>query len=155
MNALKLQKLNIYIPPHWDNIGEGYDILKHKKEEILIALNQSHPHRCSDCNGTAVNLLIQFSCNKCTPEESIDGFWANPLNMSEKLTTEQRLELSPTHSENAPELPQNLQDLLMIEELITEEEMRLEKEEEREERMERHFQNVGSCYAGEEIEWLI
>ena len=123
MNAFKLKKLNITIPMYWSNEGEGLMILESRKEEIVEALDNAFPNRCPHCDGRAVH--THFNCNaECSPEdESADGLYVNPLNLTERVTAEEREEMCPANSD--AELPQELQDLLMINELITSEEMRI------------------------------
>ena len=128
MNASKLKKLNITIPMYWDNEGEGLMILESRKEEIVEALDNAYPHRCPSCDGRAVH--THFNCQCCNPEdESADGLYVNPLDTTQRVTVEKRLEMCPANSD--VELPQELQDLLMINSLITEEEMRIYCEENR------------------------
>tara|TARA_Y100000034_G_scaffold67956_1_gene82001 strand:- start:652 stop:1071 length:420 start_codon:yes stop_codon:yes gene_type:complete len=126
MNAHKLNTLALIIPQRWSNEGEGLMILESRKEDIVEALNRSYPNRCPSCDGRAVDL--RKGC-LCTPDESDDGLWANPLNLTERLTPEGRVGLCPSNCDDA-ELPQSLQDLVVIEELITSEEMRLYCKEE-------------------------
>ena len=108
-------------------------ILESRKEEIVEALNQSYPHRCPHCDGRAVNTnFICHSNAECTPEEeSADGLYVNPLNLTERVNAEERLEMDPSNWFADAELPQQLQDLILINELITSEEMRIYCEENR------------------------
>ena len=148
MNAFKLNQLDITLPERWGHIGEGLKILKDRKEEIVVALNKSHPNRCRSCEGRAVDLRVWCGC---TPEESVNGLWVNPLDLTSHLTEDERVEISPSHSD--AELPQELQDLLMINELISDEEWRLHEVEEREEERRLHDAEVEECYASEMVEW--
>ena len=128
MNDSKLKKLNIIIPKRWGNEGEGLMILESRKEEIVEDLNNSYPNRCLSCDGRSVH--THFNCQKCNPEdETNDGLHVNPLDTTQRVTVKKRLEMCPSHSD--AEIPQQLQDLLMINELITSEEMRIYCEENR------------------------
>ena len=149
MNTRKLKKLNIVIPDAWDYIGRGLKILEDRKEEIIEDLNKSHPNRCRSCDGRAIDLRV--SCECCTPDESHDSLWLNPLDFTERLSEDERVNISPSHSDI--DLPQQLKDLMLINELISEEKQRLYKEDEREEERKLHYAKVEECYAIEMIEW--
>lgn len=127
MNDSKLKKINITIPKYWENEGEGLMILESRKEEVVLALDNAYPNRCPHCDGRAIHTHFNCQCN--SEDESADGLYVNPLDTTQRVTVEKRLDMCPANSD--AELPQELQDLLMINSLITEEEMRIYCEENR------------------------